>query len=168
MDILLIFLSGFFILLGIVGSFLPIIPGPLTSWMGILILSITQSVFIDKISLLVSFIIAVGIFVLDYFVPVLGAKKFGGGRGSIIGSSIGLICGILFIGPFGIFLGPFFGAFIGELVVNSDNKKGALKAAIGSLIGFLSGVFLKFLISIAFAFFYLKSLINFNINDFLF
>ena len=109
-----------------------------------------------------------GIFVLDYFVPVLGAKKFGGGRGSIIGSSVGLICGILFIGPFGIFLGPFFGAFIGELVVNSDNKKGALKAAIGSLIGFLSGVFLKFLISIAFAFFYLKSLINFNINDFLF
>ena len=168
MDILLIFLSGFFILLGIVGSFLPVIPGPLTSWMGILILSITQSVFIDKISLVVSFIIAVGIFVLDYFVPVLGAKKFGGGRGSIIGSSIGLICGILFIGPFGIFLGPFFGAFIGELVVNSGNKKGALKAAIGSLIGFLSGVFLKFLISIAFAFFYLKSLINFNINDFLF
>ena len=168
MDILLIFLSGFFILLGIVGSFLPIIPGPLTSWLGILILSITQSVFIDKISLVVSFIIAVGIFVLDYFVPVLGAKKFGGGRGSIIGSSIGLICGILFIGPFGIFLGPFFGAFIGELVVNSGNKKGALKAAIGSLIGFLSGVFLKFLISIAFAFFYLKSLINFNINDFLF
>tara|TARA_Y100001935_G_C16933442_1_gene326570 strand:- start:39 stop:545 length:507 start_codon:yes stop_codon:yes gene_type:complete len=168
MDILLIFLSGFFILLGIVGSFLPIIPGPLTSWLGIFILSITQSVFIDKISLVVSFIIAVGIFVLDYFVPVLGAKKFGGGRGSVIGSSIGLICGILFIGPFGIFLGPFFGAFIGELVVNSDNKKGALKAAIGSLIGFLSGVFLKFLISIAFAFFYLKSLINFNINDFLF
>ena len=168
MDILLIFLSGFFILLGIVGSFLPIIPGPLTSWLGIFILSITQSVFIDKISLVVSFIIAMGIFVLDYFVPVLGAKKFGGGRGSIIGSSVGLICGILFIGPFGIFLGPFFGAFIGELVVNSDNKKGALKAAIGSLIGFLSGVFLKFLISIAFAFFYLKSLINFNINDFLF
>ena len=168
MDILLIFLSGFFILLGIVGSFLPIIPGPLTSWLGIFILSITQSVFIDKISLVVSFIIAVGIFVLDYFVPVLGAKKFGGSRGSVIGSSVGLICGILFIGPFGIFLGPFFGAFIGELVVNSDNKKGALKAAIGSLIGFLSGVFLKFLISIAFAFFYLKSLINFNINDFLF
>ena len=168
MDILLIFLSGFFILLGIVGSFLPIIPGPLTSWLGIFILSITQSVFIDKISLVVSFIIAVGIFVLDYFVPVLGAKKFGGGRGSVIGSSIGLICGILFIGPFGIFLGPFFGAFIGELVVNSDNKKGALKAAIGSLIGFLSGVFLKFLISIAFAFFYLKSLINFKIDDFLF
>ena len=168
MDIFLIFLSGFFILIGIIGSFLPIIPGPLTSWLGILILSISQSVFIDKITLVVSFIIAMGIFVLDYFIPILGAKKFGGGRGSIVGSSLGLVCGILFIGPFGIFLGPFFGAFIGELIVNRNNKKGAIKAAIGSLIGFLSGVFLKFFVSIAFAFFYLKSLMNYNTNDFLF
>ena len=168
MDVLLILLSGFLILLGIFGSFLPIIPGPLTSWLGILILSFSEFVIIDKVSLVVSFIIALGIFVMDYFVPVLGAKKFGGGRGSIIGSSVGLICGILFIGPFGIFLGPFLGAFTGELIVNKDNKKGALKAAIGSLIGFLSGVFLKFLISIAFAFFYLKSLMNIDMNDFLF
>ena len=96
MDILLILLSGFLILLGILGSFLPIIPGPLTSWLGILILSFSEFVIIDKVSLVVSFIIALGIFVMDYFVPVLGAKKFGGGRGSIIGSSVGLICGILF------------------------------------------------------------------------
>ena len=168
MDILLILLSGFLILLGIFGSFLPIIPGPLTSWLGILILSFSEFVIIDKVSLVVSFIIALGIFVMDYFVPVLGAKKFRGGRGSIIGSSVGLICGILFIGPFGIFLGPFIGAFTVELIVNKDNKKGAPKAAIGSLIGFLSGVFLKFLISIAFAFFYLKSLMNIDMNDFLF
>ena len=168
MDIFLIFLSGLFILLGIVGSFLPIIPGPLTSWMGILILSITQSIFIDKIYLMISFIIAMAIFVLDYFIPVLGATKFGGSIGSIIGSSIGLVCGIIFIGPFGIFLGPFLGALLGELVVNRKNKKGALKAAIGSLIGFLTGVFLKFVVSIAFAFFYLKSLMNFKINDLLF
>ena len=168
MDIFLIFLSGLFILLGIVGSFLPVIPGPLTSWVGILILSIAQSIFIDKIYLIVSFIIAMAIFVLDYFIPVLGAKKFGGGIGSIIGSSIGLVCGIIFIGPFGIFLGPFLGALLGELVVNRKNKKGALKAAIGSLIGFLTGVFLKFVVSIAFAFFYLKSLMNFKINDLLF
>lgn len=168
MDIFLIFLSGLFILLGIVGSFLPVIPGPLTSWVGILILSIAQSIFIDKIYLIVSFIIAMAIFVLDYFIPVLGAKKFGGGRGSIIGSSIGLICGIIFVGPFGIFLGPFFGALIGELVVNRKNKKGAVKAAIGSLIGFFTGVFLKFVVSITFAFFYIKSLLNININDLLF
>ncbi|HAS19440.1 MAG TPA: DUF456 domain-containing protein, partial [Flavobacteriaceae bacterium] len=37
MDLLLIFIAGIFILLGIAGSFLPVIPGPLTSWAGILI-----------------------------------------------------------------------------------------------------------------------------------
>ena len=162
MDILLIFISGFFILLGIAGSFLPIIPGPMTSWLGIFILSFTQYVIIDKFYLFLSFLIALSIFILDYFIPVLGVKKFGGGKGSILGSSIGLICGLLFIGPFGILLGPFFGAFIGELIVNTNNKKGALKAALGSLIGFLSGVFLKFVVSIAFAIFYFKSLMSFT------
>ena len=162
MDILLIFISGFFILLGIAGSFLPIIPGPMTSWLGIFILSFTQYVLINKIYLFSSFFIALSIFILDYFIPVLGVKKFGGGKGSVLGSSIGLICGLLFIGPFGILLGPFFGAFIGELVVNINNKKGALKAAVGSLIGFLSGVFLKFVVSIAFAVFYFKSLMSFT------
>ena len=161
MDILLIFISGFFILLGIAGSFLPIIPGPMTSWLGIFILSFTQYIIIDKFYLFLSFLIALSIFILDYFIPVLGVKKFGGGKGSILGSSIGLICGLLFIGPFGILLGPFFGAFIGELIVNTNNKKGALKAALGSLIGFLSGVFLKFVVSIAFAIFYFKSLMSF-------
>ena len=159
---LLIFISGFFILLGIAGSFLPIIPGPMTSWLGIFILSFTQYVLINKIYLFSSFFIALSIFILDYFIPVLGVKKFGGGKGSVLGSSIGLICGLLFIGPFGILLGPFFGAFIGELVVNINNKKGALKAAVGSLIGFLSGVFLKFVVSIAFAIFYFKSLMSFT------
>lgn len=162
MDILLIFISGFFILLGIAGSFLPIIPGPMTSWLGIFILSFTQYIIIDKFYLFLSFLIALSIFILDYFIPVLGVKKFGGGKGSILGSSIGLICGLLFIGPFGILLGPFFGAFIGELIVNTNNKKGALKAALGSLIGFLSGVFLKFVVSIAFAVFYFKSLMSFT------
>ena len=162
MDILLIFISGFFILLGIAGSFLPIIPGPMTSWLGIFILSFTQYIIIDKFYLFLSFLIALSIFILDYFIPVLGVKKFGGGKGSILGSSIGLICGLLFIGPFGILLGPFFGAFIGELIVNTNNKKGALKAALGSLIGFLSGVFLKFVVSIAFAIFYFKSLMSFT------
>ena len=162
MDILLIFISGFFILLGIAGSFLPIIPGPMTSWLGIFILSFTQYVLINKIYLFSSFFIALSIFILDYFIPVLGVKKFGGGKGSVLGSSIGLICGLLFIGPFGILLGPFFGAFIGELIVNTNNKKGALKAALGSLIGFLSGVFLKFVVSIAFAVFYFKSLMSFT------
>ena len=48
MEVLIISLAGLFILLGIAGSFLPLIPGPLTSWLGILILSFAPSILIEN------------------------------------------------------------------------------------------------------------------------
>ena len=160
MDLFLICLSGFFILLGIAGSFLPVIPGPLTSWIGLLILSFISEVYISTDFLIISFSIALFIFLLDIFIPIVGAKKFGGGKGSTYGATVGLFIGIIFLGPFGILFGPFLGAFFGELIVNKQNKKGALKAAFGSLIGFLSGVFLKFIVGLAFGFYFLRFLWN--------
>ena len=162
MDLILIALSGFFILLGIAGSFLPIIPGPLTSWLGLFILRFSPSIHIENRFLILCFCLALFIFLLDNIIPVLGAKKFGGGRGSTIGSSLGIILGILFLGPFGLIIGPFCGAFLGELYMNQNNRKGALKAAFGALIGFLTGVFLKFIISVAFAFYFVKILWEFS------
>ena len=161
MDILFISLAGFFVFLGIAGSFLPLIPGPLTGWTGILLLSLAPSITIQNQFLIFSFCIALGIFILDNIIPVLGVKKFGGGRASIIGSSIGLLVGILFLGPFGLLVGPFSGALIGELIVNFNDKRGALKAAYGSLIGFFTGIFLKLIVGVAFAFFYIRNLWNF-------
>lgn len=162
MDLLIIVLASLFILLGIIGSFIPIIPGPLTSWSGLLILSFSSSITISTFFLVLSFIIALFIFIIDNIIPILGAKKFGGGKGSIIGSSIGLILGIIFLGPFGLLFGPFTGAFLGELYMNQDNKKGALRAAIGALLGFITGVSLKLMISLAFCFYFLKSLWEFK------
>ncbi len=161
MDILLISLAAFFVLLGIAGSFLPLIPGPLTGWTGILLLSLAPSITIQNQFLILSFCIALGIFILDNIIPVLGVKKFGGGKASIIGSSIGLLIGVLFLGPFGLLIGPFSGAFIGELIVNFNDKRGALKAAYGALIGFFTGIFLKLIVGVAFAFFFIRTLWNF-------
>ena len=162
MDVLFISLGALFILLGIVGSFIPIIPGPLTGWLGLLILSFAPSINLEKRFLLFYFCIALTIFILDNIIPILGAKKFGGGRGSTVGSSVGIIIGILFLGPFGLIIGPFCGAFLGEFYVNQNNKKGALKAAFGALIGFLTGVFLKLLIGLAFAYYFIKILWEFR------
>ncbi|MDA7693418.1 DUF456 domain-containing protein [Flavobacteriaceae bacterium] len=162
MDLLLIGIAGFFIVLGIAGSFLPIIPGPITSWLGLLILNFAPSIHLENRFLIISFCIALAIFILDNFIPVIGAKKFGGGRGSVIGSALGLLIGILFLGPFGILLGPFFGALFGELILNFENKKGAFKAALGALIGFFTGVFLKLIIGLAFAVTYFQTLWKFR------
>jgi len=161
-DLLIIVLASLFILLGIIGSFIPIIPGPLSSWSGLLILSFSSSITISPFFLVLSFIIALFIFIIDNIISILGAKKFGGGKGSVIGSSIGLILGIIFLGPFGLLFGPFTGAFLGELYMNQDNKKGALRAAIGALLGFITGVSLKLMISLAFCFYFLKSLWEFK------
>jgi uncharacterized protein YqgC (DUF456 family) len=151
MDLFLICLSGFLILLGIAGSFLPVIPGPLTAWAGLFVLSCVSSITYSLQFLIISFSVALFIFLLDILIPILGAKKFGGGKGSTYGASIGLVIGILF-------LGPFFGAFFGELIANQKNKKGALKAAFGALIGFLSGVFLKFIVGLSFGYYFLQAL----------
>tara|TARA_B100001057_G_scaffold177539_1_gene178351 strand:+ start:509 stop:1009 length:501 start_codon:yes stop_codon:yes gene_type:complete len=164
MDLVLICVAGFFIILGIIGSFLPIIPGPLTSWVGLFTLSYVTSINISTKFLITCFSIALLIFLLDIFIPIVGAKKFGGGKGSTYGASIGVLVGLLFLGPFGIIIGPFLGAFLGELVVNKNNNKGALKAAFGSLIGFLSGVFLKFLVGLAFGFYFISFIWNIRLE----
>lgn len=156
MDTFLIIIGFFFIILGIAGSFLPIIPGPITSWIGLLMLFFAEKIAMENSFLISTGIIALIIFILDNIITVIGAKKFGGGKGSVVGSTIGLIVGILFLGPFGLIIGPFLGAFVGELFVNINNTKGALKAATGSLIGFITGVFLKFIISAVFFVYFLK------------
>ena len=72
------------------------------------------------------------------------------------GASIGLVTG-LFFGPAGIILGPFLGAVMGELSDHSDSKR-AFKAAIGSFIGILAGVFLKLITSGLFTWYFIKEI----------
>ncbi|AMC11844.1 hypothetical protein Lupro_11465 [Lutibacter profundi] len=144
MDIFLLIIGFLFALLGIIGSFLPVLPGPLTSWFGLLLLHLTSIVPMNWTFLGITLSIAVVIWIIDYFIPAMGTKKFGGTRYGVIGTMVGLIIGILFLGPFGIIIGPFAGAYIGEMIQEKNSNK-ALKAAFGSFIGFLTSSFLKFI-----------------------
>ena len=158
MDLTLIILGVFLIIIGIIGSFIPVIPGPITSWIGLLVLHQTSFVLQDYMFLITTFLIAIGVFILDYFIPIIGTKKFGGTKSGIIGSTSGLILGLIFLGPLGIFLGTFCGALIGELINDPDKKRIAIRAALGSLIGFLTGVFLKFSVTLIYGYYFLKIL----------
>ncbi len=146
MDILLLLLGLFFVILGIIGSFLPILPGPFTGWIGLWILHFTDAVPMDRTFLGITLVIAIAIWILDYIIPIIGTKKFGGSRAGMLGTFLGLIIGLLSPIPFGIIIGPFVGALIGELIHQADTKK-AIKAAFGSFIGFITGTFLKFIIA---------------------
>lgn len=150
MDILLI-IAGFLLMItGIIGSVLPVIPGTPISWLGLLILYLSASIPFDWIFIAVTGVIAMAIYILDYIVPAIGTKKFGGSKAGALGAVIGLLAGIVVPIPFGILIGPFVGALVGELVINKTEKKQAWKAAFGSFIGFLASTFMKLVATFAF------------------
>ena len=149
MDIFLLILGLILCLLGIVGSFSPIIPGPITSWFGLLVIHFSKLIPFDNQFLFITFLIAALIFALDLIIPILGLKKLGGSKKGLIGSTIGLFLGLFLAGPLGLLIGSFFGAISGEYVNNNSLKK-SIKPAMGTFIGMAVGTTIKFLTSTIF------------------
>lgn len=151
MDIALLIIGFVLILTGIIGSFLPVLPGPPISWLGLLVLYLTKAIPNDWVFLGITLAVALIVLALDYIIPAIGTKKFGGTKAGMIGTTIGLLVAVFFpvLGVFGIVVWPFIGALVGELLNKADQKT-ALKAAFGSFIGFLTGTFLKFIIAIVY------------------
>ncbi|GAB5398824.1 MAG: DUF456 domain-containing protein [Aureisphaera sp.] len=144
MDLLFVFFGLLLMLVGIAGSILPVIPGTPISWLGLVVLYLSPSLEFDWVFISITGVVAIVIYILDYLIPAMGTKKFGGSRAGAWGTTIGLIVGILAPIPFGILIGPFVGALIGELVFNETEGPQAFKAAIGSFFGFLASTFMKF------------------------
>lgn len=139
-------------MVGIIGSFIPVIPGPPLSWLGLLLLYNTEEVPFDPWFIVVTGAIALLATLLDYYLPVVGTKKYGGSKRGVWGAIIGLFVAVFFpiLGPFGILIWPFLGAFLGELS-QQKSQKNALRAAWGSFLGFLAGTLIKFGISLVYA-----------------
>ncbi len=156
MDIFWYIISGFFILFGLIGSIIPVIPGPSLSYVALLILHFTGTTTFTTRFLIIWAVIVVVVTAIDYVVPAYGTKKLGGSRRGIWGSVIGLILGIIFFPPLGIIIGPLLGAFLGELSAGKDSNK-AFLSAVGSFLGFLFGTILKLIISGFLAYFYIAS-----------
>ena len=169
MDILLLILGFLFMLIGILGSFLPALPGPPVSWIGLFLLYLTKAIPDDWTLLGITLAIAIIVFALDYIIPAVGTKKFGGTRAGMIGTALGLIVALIFpiFGIFGIIIWPFVGALVGELINKADSKT-ALKAAFGSFIGFLTGTFLKFVVTMVFLGIFLMKVWEFRVGLFTF
>lgn len=141
MDILLIILGALCMIIGLAGCLLPIIPGPPTAYVGLLLLHFTDKAQFTTAQLLTWLFVVILLQVLDYFIPMLGSKYSGGSRWGTRGCLIGTIAGLFFM-PWGIILGPFLGAFLGELLGGRETGQ-ALKSGLGSLLGFLFGTVLK-------------------------
>ena len=150
MDLLLVFLGLICMIIGILGSFLPVLPGMPSCWIGLLLLYMTESVENNYWILGITLLLTIIISILAYVIPAKGTKRYGGSSYGIWGTNIGLIVGIFAPIPFGFIIGPFVGAFLGELLYDSQNHKRALRAATGSFIGFLASSFINFMFCIMF------------------
>lgn len=161
MDIFLLIVASMLIVLGLAGCILPVIPGPPVSFAGFLLLKFTHFVEplrsgqFDNILWITAFA-AIVVTILDYIVPVWGTRKFGGSRAGTIGAAVGLVIG-LFFAPLGLILGPFLGAVAGELLAGKDEKS-SLRAGFGSLLGFLTGVVMKLIVSGVITFYFIKEI----------
>ena len=146
MDIFLAVLALIFAIIGILGSVLPILPGPPLGYVGFLIIQFQDPSPYSTRFLVIWAFVVIGITALDYIVPTLGTKKYGGTRFGIWGCTIGLILGLFLFPPFGFLVGPMIGAFVGEMIYQRDTQK-ASRAAVGSFFGFLAGTALKLICS---------------------
>ncbi len=130
-------LTFLLMLLGLAGTFLPLIPGTILILAGAVLNHFTVGA-VGWPTLGVLLVLMLLAQALDIVSGSLGAKWFGATRWGAIGGILGAIVG-LFFGIIGIFVGPLIGALIGELL----GGKGILpagKSSWGTLIGTTAGI----------------------------
>ena len=151
MDIALIqIVSIILLLLGIIGTFLPVLPGLLLSLAGLLIYKFGTDAPISMVYIWIFVFLTILSAILNYVIPARTNRKYGGTRWGSLGSIIGTIGGMLFIPiPFGFLIGMFLGVFIGELLHDATDKKKAWNSTKGAMIGFLYGTGFNFIVGVA-------------------
>lgn len=153
MDIVLIIIAAILAIVGIIGSILPGLPGPPFSWVGLLLVYFVSWINFSPWILVATAAICIFITVLDYVVPSALTKRYGGSKAGVWGCNIGLLISIIGLpfgpqGLIGVIAWPFVGALVGELLTGTEPTP-AFKAAYGSLLGFLTGTFVKVIYSLA-------------------
>jgi hypothetical protein len=97
------------------------------------------------------------VIVMDYIIPLLGAKRYGASKWGVWGSVIGMVVGI-FWSPFGMLIGAFIGAFVAELLAGKKHWE-ALRAGWGVVMGTLFATVLKLGVSGMMIYYFVLALI---------
>jgi uncharacterized protein len=158
MDIFLLIIAILLQIIGIAGCILPVIPGPLVSFLGLWVLDFTKYAAFSNTFLMIFLIVSLVVLAIDFFIPVWGTKQFGGSKQGVYGATAGLLAGAFIFPPWGIIIGPFIGAFIVE-IIRGENTQKSLKAGLGSLFGFIMGTALKLIASGVMAWYFIVEIV---------
>ena len=136
--------------IGMLGTFLPVLPGLLLSICGLLIFKFGTENEMPMMYVLVFALLTILSTVLNYVIPAKTNKKYGGTRYGSIGSFIGTILGLFFIPiPLGFLIGMLLGVLVGELVHDISDRKKAFNSMKGAFIGFIYGTGFSFMVGLA-------------------
>ncbi len=169
MDIAIISTGILLIIIGFVGSILPALPGPPLAYGALLLLLIQEGTKYEMAKNNFMWLIILGGFtlfitIIDYSMPIWGAKKFGGTKAGSRGSTVGLIVAIALtcftsgLAVTLIIIGPFVGAYLGEKQ-SGQTSQVALKSAKGSFLGFVAGTAMKVVTVLAIALYFASLLL---------
>ena len=150
MSVSLIVLAFIFIIVGLVGTFIPMFPGLPIGWLGLFVAFFSPDCTLSIWTLVVTLLLMLIISVLDYVIPARMVKKSGGTKSGERGALIGSLTGIIFVNPIILIFGSFIGALIGELINDSKDFKKAVKSAFSSFVGFLLGTGVKAFLTLSF------------------
>src|SRR5210317_2040457 len=157
MEIFLAVVAILFLIIGLIGCFVPVLPGPPLAYVALLLAQLGPDVpFSFKFMVIMGLAVIVVTF-LDYMIPALGAKKWGGSRYGVIGALAGVVVSFFVFPPFGILIFPLLGAILGEYLKGSGSDK-ALKAGLGTVVGLLFGTMLKFSVTLIIAYYFFTNL----------
>ncbi|MFS8136694.1 MAG: DUF456 domain-containing protein [Thermomonas sp.] len=146
-------IAALLILVGLIGTVLPALPGLPLVFVGMLLAAWAGG--FEQVG--VPMLVLLGVLTLvslavDFWATALGAKRVGASRKAIWGAMLGTFAGVFF-GPIGLLLGPFVGALVGELLhrrsLGGADLGDAAKIGLGTWLGILFGVVLK--LGLAFA-----------------
>ncbi len=132
-------------LAGIIGCIAPGLPGPPLNYIALLVVQYKYQSFSTTFIVVWTVIILLTV-VLDYFIPIWFAKKYGASKYGIWGSVIGMIVGVFFT-PLGMILGMLLGAIVGEIVAG-NNTNTAIKSGIATFAGTMLSIGLKLVVAI--------------------
>ncbi len=162
MEVPLILFGAVMIAGGLVGCILPVIPGPPLSFVGLLMMWGARGWHAETfggIAVAVLGALTVIVTVLDFLMPVWGAKRYGASKAGLWGSVIGMIVGMVVFPPFGMLIGAFGGALAAELGAGQGTT-GSTKAAWGVFVGTMMGIGLKLAVSFACAVLFVWELLS--------
>ena len=141
-------ISIIFFILGLLGTVLPVLPGAILIYAGMLVYGMMTGFKSMTVNFfLIQALILIIIFLVDFLASLIGTRHFGGSKQAIYGAGIGTLLGLFVMPPVGIFVGPFLGAVIAELLLGKQLQE-AIRVGIGSFIGIVGGTLLKLLMEI--------------------